>query len=149
MEFSVFQFTPIPSCPVTEHHWEEPGSIFFIHTLQVFINTDKTPLGLLSSRLSSSSYRSPSSCQLLQSLNHLFGPALDWLQYVYSSLILRSPDLDPELQVCLTSAEQRGRIISFKWLATSLLVQPRLLLSFFLARAHCWLMVNFLSTTML
>ncbi|KAK4826058.1 hypothetical protein QYF61_004173 [Mycteria americana] len=36
-----------------------------------------------------------------------------------------TPDLDPELQTCLTSAEQRGRIICLSWLATFLLVQPR------------------------
>lgn len=29
MEFPVFQFVAIVSCPDTEHPWEEPGSVFF------------------------------------------------------------------------------------------------------------------------
>lgn len=37
-------------CPVTGHHWKHPGSIFFVHSLQVFIHIDKIFLSLLFSR---------------------------------------------------------------------------------------------------
>lgn len=42
----------------------------------------------------------------------------------------------------LSSAEQRGRILSLDLLATSFLIQPELLLAFFASRAHCWLMTH-------
>lgn len=36
----MFQCVPVASCPVTVHHWQEPGSILFVCSLQVstFIN---------------------------------------------------------------------------------------------------------------
>jgi len=46
----------------------------------------------------------------------------------------------------LTSAEQRGRIILLCLLAALHLTQPRVLSTFFAAGAHCWLMVNLVST---
>jgi len=56
---------------------------------------------------------------MLQSLNYLSGPLLH------------------SLRCGLTSAEQRGRP------AMLCLMQPRIPLSFFVARAHCWLVFNF------
>lgn len=38
----VFQSVPTSSCSVTRHHWEEPGSIFFTATLQIFVCLDET-----------------------------------------------------------------------------------------------------------
>ena len=46
----------------------------------------------------------------------------------------------------LTSAEQRGRIISLDLLAMLFLMHPRTLLAFLATRAHCWLMADLLST---
>jgi len=31
---SVFQVVPIASGPVTEHHWKEPGGVFFVLSLR-------------------------------------------------------------------------------------------------------------------
>ena len=47
----------------------------------------------------------------------------------------------------LTSAEQKGRITSLHLLATLLLMQPRIQLAFWTARAHRWLMSNLPSTS--
>jgi len=44
MEFHVFLFVPTASPPVTGHHWEEPGSVFFSPSHQVSIYTEKIPL---------------------------------------------------------------------------------------------------------
>lgn len=74
-------------------------------------------------------------------------PLLDPFQYVHVCLVLRSPELDPGLKVCLTNAEQRERTISLNLQATSFLMQPRTLLVFLAARAHCWLIVNFSART--
>lgn len=41
-----------------------------------------------------------------------------------------------------TNPHERGRITSLYLLAVLVLMQPRILLSFFAARAHCWLMFN-------
>jgi len=46
----------------------------------------------------------------------------------------------------LTRAEQRGRITSLDLLVMLLLMQPRIWLAFQAASAHCWLMLNLLST---
>jgi len=37
----VFQFVPIVSCPVTGHHWVEPGSTIFAPSLQVCLHMDE------------------------------------------------------------------------------------------------------------
>lgn len=42
MEPHMFQFVPTPSCPVTGHWWQEPGSIFFAAPLQMMIRVDKS-----------------------------------------------------------------------------------------------------------
>lgn len=45
MEFNAFRLAPTASCP--GHYCEEPVSLFFILSHQVFIYIDKTPLFLL------------------------------------------------------------------------------------------------------
>lgn len=72
---------------------------------------------------------------MLQSLNHLCGLSQVSLWYVHVSLILVIPVLDPALQMCLTRAEERGRITSLDLLLMLCLTQPRVLLAFFLAVA--------------
>lgn len=44
--------------------------------------------------------------EMLHTLNHHLGSLLDPLQYVHISVVLRSPERDPALQMHLTSAEQ-------------------------------------------
>ena len=61
-------------------------------------------------------------------------------------LVLGSPTLDLALQLCLTGAEQRGRITSLELLAVLLLMQPRRLVAFLATRARCWLVVDLLPT---
>lgn len=140
MAFPVFQFALIALPPATGQHWEESGSVFFTPPHQIFIYTEKIPLSILSSQ------GSPSTWQMLQVLHHLHGPLLDSLQHVHLSLVLRSPGLDTNLQMCLTSAEQRTKIISPDLLATPFLMQSRELMAFLAARAHCWLTDTVLST---
>lgn len=43
---------PITSSPVTRQHWEEPDSVFFTPSHQVFILMDKVSKHLFFSRLS-------------------------------------------------------------------------------------------------
>jgi len=66
-----------------------------------------------------------------QSSSWLF---VDVLQYIHIILVWGSPELDPVLQMCLTSAEVRG-MLSFPSLLS---VQLRMLLAFFAARTLCW-----------
>lgn len=48
-----FWLVPVASSPVSGHHWNEPGSISFVPSLQVFIDMGEILLGLLFSGLSS------------------------------------------------------------------------------------------------
>lgn len=50
-ESPLFHFVPVASYSVTEHHWEEPDSIFCTVSLQVFTYIDKTFLSYLISIL--------------------------------------------------------------------------------------------------
>ncbi|XP_069664098.1 coiled-coil domain-containing protein 169 isoform X3 [Haliaeetus albicilla] len=85
-------------------------------------------------------------CQMLQSLHHLHSPVLDLLQEVPVLLVPGSPELDPALQICLTSAKEKGRITSLDLLAAFFLMEPGWPLAFFAARAHCWRVAILLST---
>lgn len=60
-ELLVLQFASISSCPGTEHYCEEPGSIFFTTSLQLFTDIDEIPLSFLFPRLNHSSSLSLSS----------------------------------------------------------------------------------------
>ena len=75
---------------------------------------------------------------VLQILDNLDGLLLDSLQCIHVSHVLGSR----ALQMCLTSAEQKGKITSLNLLAMFCLMQPWRLLAFFAARAHCCLTVN-------
>lgn len=66
----------------------------------------------------------PPKLQMHQSLHHLHGLSLSLFQCVHISLILQSSDLDPAVQVCLTRAEQRGRITSINLPAVLFLMHP-------------------------
>ena len=55
MEFPVFQFVPVASCPATGHHQEPPGCLILIPSHQVFIHTNEIPLSLVCSKLNSPS----------------------------------------------------------------------------------------------
>lgn len=41
-ELPVFQSVPIASCSGTGHHWREPGSVLFAHSIQMFVDIDDT-----------------------------------------------------------------------------------------------------------
>jgi len=137
-EFLVFQFVPIASHPTTGNHWKKPGSIFLGPSFQVFVQMDEIPLSLLFSRLNSPLSQSFSQ-ERSSSLLIFMVPSLDGLQHVHVSLVLGSPALAPELQMCLTSAEQRWKIPSLDLLAARCLVQSRRLVALLATRAHCWL----------
>lgn len=72
---------------------------------------------------------------MLQSLNHLRGLSLVSLQFTHIPFTLGHSDLDPA--VCLTSEEGKDHHPSL--LTTLLPMQARILLAFFSARVHCWL----------
>lgn len=78
-------------------------------------------------------------------LNHLCGSTLDSLQGFHACLVMRTPELGPELrpelQVFISRAEQRAVTISGFLMFH--LIQSWMLLIFFDTRAHRWLMVNF------
>jgi len=57
----VFQFVPIASGPATGHHPEEPGTVLFAPSLQLFMHIDEMLLSLLFSRQNSPSFPSLSS----------------------------------------------------------------------------------------
>lgn len=79
----------------------------------------------------------------LQSLEHFCSPSLYLFQYVPVCLILRSPEMDPALQISLTSLEQRG---SFSLTASVALPNaPRRLFAFLSAKAHSLIRFNMLS----
>ena len=83
---------------------------------------------------------------MLQAHNHHHGPLLYLLQYVCIALVLGSAELDTALEMLFTSARQRGRITFLHLLAILLLMQPRIPLAFFTARAHGWFMFSLVST---
>ncbi|KAF4794877.1 hypothetical protein TURU_097864 [Turdus rufiventris] len=60
---------------------------------------------------------------------------LDLLQDFHVPLVLSSPELDSALQMCLTRAEQRGRIMSLDLLAMLFLMLPRIPMAFLATRA--------------
>lgn len=79
----------------------------------------------------------------LQSLEHFCSPSLYLFQCVPVCLILRSPEMDPALQISLTSLEQRG---SFSLTASVALPNaPRRLFAFLSAKAHSLIRFNTLS----
>lgn len=112
---------------------------------QTFILIDKIFLNLLFYRLNSTLTVSSYVRWCLSPL--MIFAALHWTCSNMSNfLVLGSPALETVLQVCVSSAEQWGKNTSLDLLAVFFLMHPRLLLSFFAARAHCWLMFNSVSS---
>lgn len=104
---------------------------------QIFISPQHFFLQVEQSQLSH-----PPSTQL-QSLEHFCSPSLYLFQCVPVCLILRSPEMDPALQISLTSLEQRG---SFSLTASVALPNaPRRLFAFLSAKAHSLIRFNTLS----
>jgi len=106
MQFPVFQFVPIVSCPVTRNPSEVSSFVFFTPSHQIFVHTEKIPLepSLLQAEQPQLS-QPPLVWLKLQILNHLQSPPLDSIQYSHLSFVLESPELDTTLQVCLTRAQ--------------------------------------------
>ena len=75
---------------------------------------------------------------MLQPSEHLCSPLLDPLQQLCILLMLWASDLAVILpRWDLRRTEQRGTISSLSQLATSLLMQPMILLAFWTESAHC------------
>ena len=118
LEFLVFQFVPVVSCPVTGNHWEESGSLLFIPSLQVFIHIGK--ISSEPSFLQDELFQLSQPFfigEMLKSVNHLPGPLLDSPQYVYASLVLGTPELDPALQMLPHQywAERKDHLPQYCW----------------------------------
>ena len=92
----VLLFRPAASCPGTEHHWNEAGSILSAPPLQVFTDIDEIPTILLFFSPSSAP-ASPHRSVPVPSFSH--GPLLDTLHYDHVTLVFRGPELDTVLQV--------------------------------------------------
>lgn len=78
----LFPFVPSASCPVTGHHGEEPGFMFFTTSLQIIADTYEISLRFLCAEQSQAS-RSITMSEMLQSLHHLSVPLLDCLHYAW------------------------------------------------------------------
>lgn len=83
VEFPVFQFVPIASSPVSEHQWEESGSIFApLYSVRYLIHITQIPWSLLFSTLNSPSSHHPSSyIRYFNPLN--ISMALHWTPFSY------------------------------------------------------------------
>lgn len=103
-------FVPIASSPVTGHHWNEPGSVLWVPSVQGLIHIGKILLisspGLLSSRLKG--YSSPKlSPQEKCSRPFIISVAIHGTPSSLSMLVVGSP----AHSMCgLTRVEQKGRI---------------------------------------
>lgn len=86
--------------------------------IQASTHNDKTPSG------------SPPGFSL-----HLGGPSLDSLYYVHVSLVLRS-----------SAGRKSTAGVSLSLLVIFCPIQPKILLAFVVARAHCWLVLSLVST---
>lgn len=80
----------------------------------------------------------PLICQTLQSLGHLHCILLDILQDVCVTTQLEGLEWNTVLHMYVTRAEQRGKITSLGLLTTLCLMQPRMLMAFMAAIAHCY-----------
>lgn len=92
--FPVFWFLPIASCPVTGHHWAEPGSVFFSlpaprpwHLYTLITN----PRGFSTPGWAVPALSAPPCIQAVQP-NCLHGHSVDSLQYWCQYPALRSSD---------------------------------------------------------
>lgn len=83
--FCSLWFIPAASCPVTGHHWEECGSVFFPSSFQIFIDIDKVlPRAFSSPGQPVSSLSAFPHRRMLKFLHYLSGGSfLDSLQSVW------------------------------------------------------------------
>lgn len=93
MEYSVFQFVPIVSAPVTRQRWKEPGSMLLAPSLQKCISVSEILCAF--SRVKSPTLSAVLTAEMLQFLYHLPASSMDSL---HVSLAPGSLDLDTELQ---------------------------------------------------
>lgn len=75
---------------------------------------------------------------LLVTNPYICGSLLDLLHYAQGFFVLSTLALNPALQMCLTSAQKKGRVTLPDLPGISFLMQSRLLLVFSVARVHCW-----------
>lgn len=83
--------------------------------------------------------------KISHSSDHFCDPLLDLFHQVHALLVLKNPELDAVCQVGLTTVEYRGKI-PFLELWITLLMQPRLQLSFRAMSSYYQLSSNFSST---
>lgn len=146
MDFPVFQFMPVASPPFTDYCQEESGFTFFTPPHHVFRNTNNIPRSLLFSSLSSPISLWFSSDLRCPNLPIIF-MAIHWTCSSNSiSLIQENPELDTELQMCLTSKEKRRRTTSFHLLKILCLMQPRKLRDAFATSTYYCLTLYSVST---
>lgn len=96
---------PTASGPGPGRCWAETGSILCAPCLQGFIGIDEIPLSLLQSEQSQLS-QPFLIIGTLQSLHHLCGPSLDFVQYAHVILVVESPEMDTGLQMWFSSTHQ-------------------------------------------
>lgn len=146
MEPPVLQFAPITSGPVTGCHWREPVSISaptfrYLNTSCVcHLCVSAQPTRLLLYRLNSPSSLSPSSYEMLRSLDHFSSPSFSSLCYSHVSLVPGSSEPGSALRCGIPRAEQQGRTSTLSLLVTLHLVP----LDSFVPRARCWLGLHLL-----
>lgn len=142
----MFQVVLLASWPVTGHR-KESDSILFAPFFQVVIHVDKSlPEPSL---FQAGQFHLPQSVlmwEVLQCLNHLCGLSLEFPCYVHVSLVMRSPELDNSTPGVASPMLSRGEGSppSASWLY--MLIQPKIPLTFFLTRTHCWLRYSMVST---
>lgn len=142
MDFSVFQFVPITSFPVTGYITEKSGFISFTALWGTKIDMiPPEPSPGCSAPTLSKSYLS----HCLRDIPVPSDTVWDSLQHVFVCLKLGRPELDPALQMCLTSADWKGRITSVSLLVMLFLMQSRTLLATQQSR-KCGLMFKFVVT---
>ena len=107
LSLNTIHYVSICAYCLLSFHWAALGlSPSSLLSHQVFRHIDKVILSLLFSGLNSPQLSQPPlSCQMLQALNCFCGHLLDLLHYISVCFVLRSPELDPELQIGLTRAE--------------------------------------------
>lgn len=100
-DFPICQFMFTAFCIVTEHKWEKPDSVVFNSPI-LYLHTWIRSLRAFSLQAEQPQLYQPLLIwKMFHTINYLFAPFLDCLQNVYVSVVLRSPELDPALQVCL------------------------------------------------
>jgi len=73
----LFQFVPTAHGSVTGHNWKQPGSVFFISYLQIFVYVDKIPPETSLRQVKQSQLLVFLLGEMMQSLKHFSGLSLD------------------------------------------------------------------------